>query len=158
MNKEDKWSFAKARSAPTPDHYGPPATGMPSIQSAAPPLMPMPKIAPAVPPVVMEKPMVMPSASVTKAEVAQQLENLMRDAMHCRECFTRYGVEEPFITFPQPRWVGPRDSAAPFRVVVLMINPGQSGITASAQGYVSRANAFREGKTDFLYVHRPPAP
>ena len=22
----------------------------------------------------------------------------MRDAMHCRECFARYGVEEPFIT------------------------------------------------------------
>jgi len=30
-----------------------------------------------------------------------------------------------------------------------MINPGQSGMTASAQAYVNRAQAFREGKTDF---------
>ena len=30
VNKEDKWSFAKARSAPTPAHYGPPAGVTPS--------------------------------------------------------------------------------------------------------------------------------
>jgi hypothetical protein len=120
-----------------------------SIQSAAPPLMPMPKLVPVVPPVVMENPIVMPSASVTKDEVAQQLENLMREAMHCRECFARYGVEEPFITFAQPRWVGPRYSAAPFRVVVLMINPGESKDRPSARAYIPRAQAFREGKSDF---------
>ena len=65
VNKEDKWSFAKAPSAPSPAHYGPPAGLPPPIHGAAPP--PVPQVRTAVPPVVMEKPMVMPSASVTKA-------------------------------------------------------------------------------------------
>jgi hypothetical protein len=97
----------------------------------------------------VENPTVIPTPPVTAEEFTQQLETLMRDAMHCRECFARYGVEEPFITFAQPRWLGPSYSAAPFRVVVLMINPGESKDKPSARAYIPRANAFREGKTDF---------
>ena len=153
VNKEDKWSFAKARSAPTPAHYGPPATGQPLIPSAAPP--PMPKVVPAAPLVAAERPIVTPPAPVANEGFTQQLETLMREAMHCRECFARFGVEEPFITFAQPRWVGPRYSAAPCCVVVLMINPGESKDKPSARAYIPRANAFREGKIDFHAFMEP---
>jgi hypothetical protein len=77
-----------------------------------------------------------------------EFERLARMATRCRECFIGGDVTAPYIDVAQPRWVGHAYWESPFRVVVLMINPGRSPKkSTSATDYLPRVRAFRDGQT-----------
>jgi hypothetical protein len=56
-------------------------------------------------------------------------------------------VVEPFITVAQPRWVGPNYWQSKHRVVILMLNPGQSRADERAEAFLVRIRSFRDGAT-----------
>ena len=54
------------------------------------------------------------------------LEDLAREACHCRSCFDdpNLGLSAPTIAIAQPRWVGPRYWHSPQRILIALLNPG----------------------------------
>jgi hypothetical protein len=54
----------------------------------------------------------------------QAVENVFRQAMTCRKCFTDGLAQSAFINVAQPRWVGPNYFSARPRVLILTLNPG----------------------------------
>ena len=66
-------------------------------------------------------------------------------ATKCRECFSRGEVAEPDINVAQPRWVGPNYWRSTFRVAILILNPGQSGVNTRDEAFLVRIRAFRNG-------------
>jgi hypothetical protein len=124
MDKEAKWSGAVARNAPVAEAWGPrytPPTASPT--PLAPPARPMrvPAAAPSRS-VAPAAPLLSPASEPVHGDSGpiagdwNDLESLMRGAMHCRECFERGEVKPPFITMAQPRWVPPDYSSQTLHV------------------------------------------
>lgn len=78
-------------------------------------------------------------------EAKWEFENRARAATGCRECFTRREVSAPYINVAQPRWVGPKYWESPFRVAILMLNPGHSRRDSGATEFLRLIQEFREG-------------
>jgi len=74
-----------------------------------------------------------------------KFEQLTRRALDCRQCFDLREVVEPTINVAQPRSVGPGYWASRMRVVVLLLNPGQSRDDGGARGFLERIQEFRAG-------------
>jgi hypothetical protein len=81
-------------------------------------------------------------------------EELIREAVNCRECFRLREVKDPFISVAQPRSIGPRYWASSLRVVVLMLNPGQSRASTAARGFLDNIGLFRDGRMDIQEIFR----
>ena len=79
-------------------------------------------------------------------------ETVARNAIECRECFTRGEVSAPFINVAQPRWVGPRYWNYPWRVLILMLNPGQSRPDAGAKTFLKLIRQYREGTMELRSI------
>jgi hypothetical protein len=78
----------------------------------------------------------------------QDFENLARTATRCRECFACSEIKDADIDVAQPRGVGQKYWESPFRVAVLMINPGRSRKnSARAQKFLQLIRGFRDGTT-----------
>ena len=92
------------------------------------------------------------------SKVKLELEDLARAATKCRHCFTLGEVAAPAIDVAQPCWVGPKYSIQPFRVVVLMCNPGQSGAKNSlwAQEVRRALCEFRDGRAGLRTTMQDP--
>jgi hypothetical protein len=76
----------------------------------------------------------------------QEFESLARAATKCRECFVVGEVTDPYIDVAQPTWVGPKYWDSPFRVTILMINPGQTDNTPRAKTLLLQIHNFRDGE------------
>ena len=87
------------------------------------------------------------SQTETMIAAKLQFEDRARAATGCRECFTRREVHAPYINVAQPRWVGPRYWDSPFRVAVLMLNPGHSRRDSGARQFLRLIHEFRNGTT-----------
>jgi len=96
-----------------------------------------------------ERPLVSRHVSQTETmiEAKPEFESRARAATGCRECFTRREVQAPYINVAQPRWVGPKYWTAPFRVAILMLNPGQSRRDSGAKEFLRLIHEFRDGTT-----------
>jgi len=57
----------------------------------------------------------------------EYFENICKEAVKCRDCFSDdyLDVRESQVNLAQPRYIGPDYFQADFRVLILMINPGQ---------------------------------
>lgn len=77
---------------------------------------------------------------------------LIRNAVKCRECFLLGEVQAPFIDVAQPRSIGPRYWTSSPRVVVLMLNPGQSGADDGARRFLTNIRLFRSGRMDIREI------
>jgi hypothetical protein len=85
--------------------------------------------------------------------VKQEIEDLARAATNCRECFTIENVTSSCIDVAQPRWIGSGYWTRPFRVVILMCNPGQGSKYSARANEVRRLiQQFREGTTSLRTV------
>jgi uracil-DNA glycosylase len=161
VNKEDKWSLAHARSAPTPENWGPrfvstwAAAAKPldsptpsTVQNSKAPMSSVPSSGQAPSPTTtpVHRPPV--EARGVAEGNWDQLDSLVRQAVGCRECFERQKVPSSFITVAQPRWVPPGYFRLPFRVAVLMINPGESRDTPGARLFLDRMAKYRQGALD----------
>lgn len=74
-----------------------------------------------------------------------RIELLSRKAASCDICFKEGWVERSFIDLAQPRWVGSRYWESSFRVVILMLNPGQGKRKKLSIEQKKLLHSFRDG-------------
>ena len=81
---------------------------------------------------------------------------IMRSAAHCSACFEddRLRLERVSMGVPQPRWIGSKYWQVPCRILLVLINPGQS---IDEEWNQSEAKVFSQfhngGRYDCLRTH-----
>jgi hypothetical protein len=84
--------------------------------------------------------------SLSPNPLIKRVELLSRKAASCNECFKEGWVDRSFVDVAQPRWVGSRYWESSFRVVILMLNPGQGKVNERAIESKKRLQSFRDGE------------
>jgi hypothetical protein len=73
------------------------------------------------------------------------IQHLSRKAASCDICFKEGWVDRSFVDVAQPRWVGSRYWESSFRVVILMLNPGQGKKKKPPVESKKLLQSFRDG-------------
>ncbi len=71
--------------------------------------------------------------------------------MKCRSCFEEMLGEPGFIKIAQPRWIGPEYFTSPFKVLLLLSNPGAGNTPKKREANASFRkilSGYRDGEID----------